>query len=241
MLFRSNFKEIDIDNCLGNQEFCIESKARDRWEEQDDYYAFFSMLLIPCYKSISLNDGILTGQKKVGIQTGEAVTISCNCGNKRYAHTYTWMEPVQLMSESQKAFLRLRKLAKETEGWFVENPETIKGKHHNHIQNEDFKCFRELSAKNKRVIALLRYFGLYKIYFENFAEDTACEIGTIKIVDVKAGKDSEIVCGWFYSCLGYRIAVKMYFPCGVGENLMLCTNKEFSRMKIEQLKTELAL
>ncbi len=234
----NHYIELDIDHCCGEQEFITD---REELAAQDDYFALFSMLIVPCYLPIAIEDKVLTGKSREGLQAGEEIKILCSCGAKRFERTYQWKEPFQLLSAQQRALTELKKVICQNIISFCENPETIKGDHHNRIQPEDFKNFKELCAKNKRVLSLLRYFGLSKIYFENFSIDTSCEVGTIKICSVREGENSEIITGWLYGCLDFRILVELYFPCGVGYHLNVYTEGELSRMKVEQLKTELGL
>lgn len=83
--------------------------------------------------------------------------------------------------------------------------------------------------------------GLYRIIFENFAPDTSYEVGTVKIVKVEETDNSDIITGWFYGCMDFKILVEMYFPKGIGCALEIYTSGEISRIKMEELKTELAL
>jgi len=147
-----------------------------------------------------------------------------------------------LMSGQQRAVEKLRSILKENKELFISSPQTIKGDHHNHIQSTDFNCYEQLAAKNKRVLNYLRYFGLSKIYFNEFAPDKSRETGTIKITKVDKGTGSDIVTAWLFGCDEFRILVELYFPRGIGDALQAYSdNGELSRMGMEELKTELVL
>lgn len=234
----NNYQKIDIDNCQGSQEF---TTNRREFEKDSDYYAFFSMLLTSCYASYDISKKILVGEKSRGLVKGEQVTIFCNCEKANYERTYIWVSPEELLTEQQRAVKKLSSIIKENNVSFVSSPEIKKSEHHNHVQGEDFNCYKQLSSQNKRVLNYLRYFGLYRIIFENFSPDTSYEVGTVKIVKVEENDNSDIIAGWFYGCMDFKIFVEMYFPKGIGRALEIYTCGEISRIKMEALKTELAL
>lgn len=234
----NNYITIDIDNCHGLQEF--ETDRKDL-EEINEYYAFFGMLLTPCYSTNDIYNKILVGNKTNGLTQGEEVTISCNCENEEYERVYIMVSPDDFLTEQQKAVEKLRAIIAEKEELFVLSPQIKKGDHHNHIQSGDFNSYKELSAKNKRVFNSLRYLGLNRIIFTEFSPDASYEIGAVKIIKVEETADSDIVFGWFYGCLGFRILVELYFPKGIGYALKAYTNAELSKIKMDELLTELAL
>lgn len=149
--------------------------------------------------------------------------------------------PDDCLTEQQKAIEHLRFIIKGNNKLFVVSPEVKRANHHNHVQNTEFNCYEQLTAKNKRVFNYLRYLGLYRIIFEKFAPDTSYEVGTIKVVGVNQTADSDIVTGWFYGCVDFKIFVEMYFPKNIGIILVAYAQGEISRIKMEDLKTKLAL
>lgn len=235
----NNYTEIDIDSCKGPQEFTTDRKDL---EKNDTYYTFINMLLTPCYSAQNITEKILVGKKAEGIREGEMILISCGCENKEFGRTYIWVSPDDMMSGQQRAVEKLRSILKEKKELFISSPQTIKGDHHNHIQSTDFNCYEQLAAKNKRVLNYLRYFGLSKIYFNEFTPDKSRETGTIKITKVDKGTGSDIVTAWLFGCDEFRILVELYFPQGIGDALQAYSdNGELSRMRMEELKTELVL
>lgn len=233
----NNYLEIDIDECTGKQDF---QTSRKDLEILNEYFALFSMLLTPCYSEHVISEKILVGNKKYGMQRGEHVSITCNCEGGEYNKLCLWAHPDDFLNEQQKALEKLRKCI-AAGNLYNKSPEVKKGDHHNHIQNDDFNCYEELSARNKRVLNYLRYLGLYRINFMNFSPDESCEIGTIKISKIKKTSDSDIIIGWLYGCVGFKIVVELYFPKGIGSALNEYVDGELSRMKMEELRTELAL
>ena len=234
----SNYVEIDIDVCQGQQEF---QTNRKDLEGINEYYDFLGMLVTPCYSEQDISESILVGETKDGISEGEKVELFCKCTEQEYRRQFQWVSPNDFLSVQQKALENLRSI-KRTQGLvFVCSPEVRKSHHHNHIQNGDFTCFEELTRKNKRVFSYLRYFGMSKIIFANFSPDTTYECGSIKLTGIQETADSDIVEGWFFGELGFRIFVKMYFPKGVGATLYRYFKDEILRKSIEELITVLGL
>lgn len=233
----NNYVFVDIEECKGVQEF---ETNRPDLEETSEYYAFFGMLLTPCYVNRNLSNKVLVGEKNEGVIQGEQVEIICCCGSKNYKQVFSWVSPWNYLSERQKAKELLRKLV-SNKNLYVESPEVKKGQHHNHIQKNDFNCYEDLAAKNKRVITYLRRLGLYKIIFEDFRPDTAYEYGAIKIIDVEETSDSDIIIGWLYACLDFRIKVNLYFPKGIGIELRKYSRGELLQKEVEELITSLGV
>lgn len=235
----SSFIEIDIDSCEGEQEL---KTNRPELEKDMDYYELFCMMIRPCYKALdNIENVVLVGEKFEGVNCGEKIEISCKCLIKHFLKTYLWVSPSHFVNEKEKAFFALKDVVQNSNKLFVESPITVQGDHHNKIQNKKIKQFSDLSAKNKRVLSLLRYYGLTRIIFERFTPDTSQMIGTIIIDNVREGTGSEIVSGWIYCQTGFKCYVEMYFPIGIGYNLSTYTEEYLSYDKVEKLKTRLAL
>lgn len=232
----NNYVLVDIDECNGQQEF---KTNKENLQNTSEYYAFFGMLLTPCYSETELSDKVFVGKTEEGVVQGEQVEIKCECEAHHYIKVFSWVSPYDYLSEQQKAIEDLRKIIKKD--LYVKSPEVKKGQHHNHIQKEDFDTYEELATKNKRVFNYLRHFGLYKIIFAEFAPDTKYEYGAIKIMNVKETPDSDIVEGWLYACLDFRIKVMLYFPKGIGVALSKYSNDELLQKGIEELVTSLGL
>ena len=99
----------------------------------------------------------------------------------------------------------------------------------------NFITYEGLSRINKLVISLLRKFGLSKIIFEDFHEDSSHPKGFITTYDVSTTSDNDIVNGWLYAETGFRNHVKLYFPKTVGKNLHLYLGGEFDKNRVERL------
>lgn len=235
----SNFLAIDVDDCMGEQEF---ETSREDLKEDGDYYELFCMMLRPCYADKeNIGEKVLTDEHSGHLRCGAAVRIACKCQEKSFDKTYFWVKPSDLEDARENAYFSLKKLIENAEISFVEEPEFVRGDHHNTIQNGKLERFSDLSYKNKRVLLLLRSFGLYKIIFQDFKEDSSQLVGTIRVKGVRKGKDSEIVSGWIYCQTGLRHFVDMYFPVGAGYSLSTYMENDFSYDRLEKLKTRLAL
>lgn len=233
----NNFEKVDIDSCSGSQEFMTD---RRDLENSVDYFAFFSMLLSNCYCKNQISDKVLVGKKKTGICEGETINISCNC-EMSFAKTYYWISPDSILNDKQRAEQEIRKIIHNSECLYVESPEVKRSEHHNKIQNEDFDHYEELKAKNKKVLNYLRYFGLQRVFFERYSPDESREIGSIKLVRIGEFDDFDIIEGWLYGCIGFKVYVKMYFPKLVGKLLYTYFEDEITRKKIDDLKSSLAI
>ena len=232
----NNYVLVDIDECNGPQEF---KTNKENLQNTSEYYAFFGMLLTPCYSEIELSDKVFVGKTEEGVIQGEQVKVECECEAHHYIKVFSWVSPYDYLSEQQKAQEALRKIIKKN--LYVKSPQVKKGQHHNHIQKDDFDCYEELATKNKRVFNYLRYLGLKKIIFADFAPDTKYEYGAIKIMNVEETSDSDIVEGWLYACLDFRIKVMLYFPKGIGVALSKYANDELLQKGMEELITSLVI
>lgn len=233
----NNYEFIDIEECSGQQDFTTD---RTDLEEKNEYYDFFYMLLTPCY-SKTISEKILTGEAIDALPLGEQVTISCCCGDTQYKTTYKWVSPKAFLSKKDRAFGEIRDVVCRTKNLFVESPIITKGQHHNCIQSTTFDCYEKLSAKNKRVFKYLRSLGLSRIIFAEFAPDTSCECGTINIVSTEESEDVDIMEGWFFGCIGFRIWVKLIFPKGMAKALQAYSQNELTVKTMEELITSLGL
>ena len=230
-----DFQKIDIDSCGGTQEFVTD---RRELEESEDYFAFFSMLLSNCYCTKQLSENVLVGIKTTGLCQGDTINISCRC-EKNFTKEYRWIPPESLLSNKQKAEQEIQKV--NLGSLFIKSPEVIRGDHHNRVQNEEFNCYEELKTKNKKVFNYLRYFGLHKIIFERFLPDESREVGSIKLIGIEDWDSFDIVTGWLYGCIGFKIFIKMYFPKTIGKLLYTYFDDEITRKSVDELKSSLGI
>lgn len=234
----NNYKKIDIDSCYGNQLF---SSDRSELENTDEYFAFFNMLLTACYCKDGISDKVFVGIKSSGICEGETTCISCRCEIEKFQKQFNWIAPNNFLSNEQKAKKKLREIVHKKAGLFISSPEVKKSNHHNHIQKEDFSTYEQLSLKNRRVLNYLRYYGLSKIEFKDFAPDTSKETGTIKLIKLDEYDNTDVISGWLYACLEFRILVELYFPKGVGQLLYTINTTEFTSKNMDELKSALSI
>lgn len=235
----NNIKKLDIEECGGNQNFEITSEQSDtlyQLKNDEKYYELLSVLLHPCYnKQLDLSEYIITGHIDKGRKIGDKFTLLCKC-EQSFKATYIFESIEKIESAQDKAFLKLRKLERENAFSTVKSPTIIRSEHHNKLQNNSrYKTFEGLSRVNKVVLDLLRQFGLYKVIFADFHEDSSRPMGTIISCHIQPTDDGDIVKGWLYAETGFKNRVELYFPKSVGENLMLYLDNEFSKDNVERL------
>ena len=229
---------IDIDSCYGNQ---VLSTDRIELENVNEYFVFFNMLLTDCYCEKKIDNRILVGNKKKGIINGETLNLSCNCEKTNYTRRYKWILPNDFLTDRQKAIKELRYEVHKNANMFICSPEVKRSDHHNKVQKEEFTCYEQLSVKNRRILDYLRYYGLRKIEFKDFSPDTSREIGTIKIIKMEQNNGSDVISGWLFGCIQYRVLVELYFPIGIGKLLHTIIDTEFNSKNMDELKSSLAI
>ena len=231
-------KIIDIDSCYGNQ---MLSTDRSELENVDEYYVFFNMLLTDCYRGKLFDDRILVGYKKDGIRNGEFLNLSCTCEKTNFTKQFKWILPNDFLTDKQKAIKELRSVLHKNSNIFVRSPEVKRSDHHNKVQKEEFSSYEQLSTKNRRILDYLRYYGLRKVEFKDFSPDTSREIGTIKIIKIEQNNGADVISGWLFGCIQYRILVELYFPIGVGKLLYTIIDTEFTSKNMDELKSSLGI
>lgn len=237
---------LDIEACDGDQSFCInidDPKDEEILLTDASYFELLSVLLIPCYdKSLDLSKEIVSGKIPNGIGMGKAFTLLCKCSVKSFEKEYRIEGIETFATDRDKAFIELENMATSNLIRFIESPKIERGNHHNKLQsNSDFDTYEGLSRVNKRVISLLRYFGLSKVIFGEFHEDPSKPQGAILAQNVQCTEQFDIVKGWLFAETGFRNHVDLYFPKNVGTCLKSYLDGEFDRISVERLKDTLAL
>lgn len=238
-LLLKNFVCIDIDECKGEQEFriCPEELAED-----SKYYELCSIILCQCYnEKVKFEDIVITNSINGKLVLGQEINVCCTCSCKTFDISLKVAEPNTLFSEEYWALHNIEKILSFNSELYVDNPVTVRGQHHNELQDKEIHCFADLKRKNKRVLAMLRSFGLSKIIFGKFRPDTSVSVGDIIKCSVTKGTEADIVQGEFYSYTGFQFDVDLYFPKGMGQALCNYTKNEFTYMKIEKLRTKLQM
>lgn len=235
----SSLVPLDIDDCGGEQDFFVDADDYDMITQirKDRHYTDLIFLLLhSCYnKNMCLSNRIVTGELKRGRKIGDEFTLSCRCV-KEYKERFRFCSIEEFQSDQDKAFIELQRMKKEGLILYEENPIVVRGKHHNKLQfDSNFTTFSGLSRGNKAVISLLRNFGLKKIIFGEFHEDTAYPKGTIHTYSCTPSHDGDVLKGWLFAETGYRNHVDLLFPQKVGENLMLYFNSIFLRTNVGRL------
>lgn len=230
---------LDIENCDGNQEFHIsaeQEEVRKDLESDGNYYELLTVLLQPCYKNdLKISECILTGNVSRGRKIGDEFTINCNC-QKEYKKYFRFGGIEEFESQQDRALNELRVLERKKEFSYIESPIVVRGKHHNMLQhNSDFTTFSGVSRINKSVLTILRKFGLYKIIFGEYHEDTSYPKGTVIVDEVVSTSNGDIIKGWLFAETGYRNHVDLYFPQKVGESIKLYLNDVLDKNSVERL------
>ncbi len=229
---------IEIVECKGEQNF----KSVPDLTEDSEYFELLSVMLSKCYNQISsLEPYVLIGNIKSKMSVGACLSIECICKECNFQQKYTWCSPNVFEDEKDLAFEALRKAIEDKGSLFVQVPKVSRADHHCPLQNKKIQKYSDFTARNKRVLSLLRSFGLYKMNLTDYHEDASYIPGTIVVVKIRNGNNSEIVEGWLFCQTGFKSYIEMYFPAGVGSALCTYTDNYFCYEKIEKLKTKLGV
>ena len=234
---------LDIDSCSGNQEYHIEAKKEIVDILNNNIYSdLMYILLLECYKPDSISSNIVKGDIDKGLQIGNEFTLCCSCETCEHKRTYTIVELDSLLSENEKAYNALCELRQDNKIVLCEKPEVVRGQHHNFVQKSGIPTdFSEISRKNRIVLSMLRYFGMYKIVFERGFTDTSKPTGTIIIDDIVDNSTNSIIKAKIYLDIGSVNVISLYFPKEVGNLLGKYFGREISYQNISNLKDRLAL
>lgn len=105
-------ENIDIDECVGNQEFVVRND--EKMSEDDHYFELLSTLLVPCYsETVDLDSKILTGNKENGKQIGDTFELVCNCDTREYQKTCSFISVDDLVSDKDKVIQELKQKKKK--------------------------------------------------------------------------------------------------------------------------------
>jgi hypothetical protein len=213
-------ENIDIDECVGNQEFVVRND--EKMPEDDYYFELLSTLLVPCYsETVDLDSKILTGNKENGKQIGDTFELVCNCDTREYQKKCSFVSVNDLVSDKDKVIQELKQKKKKG-GIPVSTIVTASiGSHHNHVQanRKKFSELDELSSQNKIVLRLLKELGLFRIIFGRFTPNGVKAIGTMSIQNVDSKDSQDIVTVNFSAETQMVIETFLYFPKGIGELL----------------------
>lgn len=236
----NNITPLDIEVCHGEQNFEIESaelRVKQMLNTDDKYFELLSVLLQPCYNSqLHLSNTIVTGDIRNGLEISDEFLLRCQCACMLFSQKYCVDIIDKFASDADKAYLELDKTIMNKGKLFISSPEIVRGGHHNFLQsNSKFSSYEGLSRVNKSVISLLRHFGLSKIIFGEFHEDSSYAQGTIVINDIQITSDNDIVKGWLFAETGFKNHVDLYFPNAIGKNLMVYLNNVFDRNSVQRL------
>lgn len=230
---------VDVDDCFGKAVF---TSGQAEIDADPVYYELMSILMKSCYTPDFLFENkILTGVKRCGLPIGTELAFKCTCEIKEFQSLYVFSSIDEFISTKDRAFYCLQDAAINKKFSFKEEPEVVKGEHHNHIQSNDFDRFSELTRKNRRVLNPLRYFGLNKIIFERFRNEPGKTVGSVVVNQVEKTNTQDIFHAYFYAETGFKYNVSLYFPVDIGAELFTYLDGDFSYKNVENLKSMLAL
>lgn len=218
-----NIEEVEFDICEGEQNFLVlgDRKEANAFKEDDHYYEMLYTLLIPCYKhEISIDDRIITGEKRGGKQIGDKFEILCNCSVHEYIKSCRFVGIDEFIPLQEKLINELKVMRKNNKISIAERiPATINGDHHVHVCSggRRFNYLDQLSLKNRIVLQQLRVFGLYEIKFSDFRSEPGKIVGNMSIQDLEEREVSDILNVRFFAETGFTVITALYFPKGVGK------------------------
>ena len=230
---------VDVNDCFDRATFTSGQAGID---DDPVYYELLSILMKSCYTPDFLFDNkILTGDKRCGLPIGAELAFNCTCEIKEFQSLYIFAGIDDFISTKDQAFFYLQDAAINKKFSFMTEPEVVKGDHHNHIQSKYFDKFSELTRNNKRVLNLLRYFGLKRIIFEEFRYEPGKTVGSITVNQVEKVDTQDILHAYFFAETRFKYNVSLYFPVGIGADLATYLDGDFSYRNVENLKSLLGL
>lgn len=215
-----SIENLDIDECSGQQEFFVSDDQE--LMEDNNYYEMLCMLLIPCYSNKQIIDHrILTGIKKRGKQIGDTFDLECECHASKYRKKCVFSSVDEIIPIKEKAISELKHKIIKSEFSISTKVVAEMGSHHNHVQadGKKFNKLDDLSTKNKRVLNMLKYFGLFKIIFGAFTPKGVKEVGTMSIMRLEETSTLDILVVKFYAETEMQLETSLYFPKGIGKLL----------------------
>ena len=234
----SDILSVDIEDCGGEQSFSITPDLKSN----DEYLALFYVMLGNCYRDdIFIEPFVLCGNLTYELydppeQINE-LCINCNCDiRKPYSETFVWTAPSIFDDEEPDSLQLLQRLIEKQSNLYVDKPAVMRADHHLPFQNKAIRQYDDISARNKPVLALLRYFGLKKIIFMEFHHENKKSAGTITVTSIEKAESHDILTGWLYCEQQYKTEVQLYFPKQIGELLASHCENEFSYQKVIEIK-----
>lgn len=211
-------ESIDIDGCLGQQNFEVEDD--NTMKEDDKYFEMLSILLTPCYKpNICIDDRIITGKKKEGKQIGDRYSLKCTCSQKEYIKKFIFVCVDSFFSRKDQLVLEIKKQRKDI--LISTNIKASMNEHHNHIRadGKSFSYLDDLPFKSRQVLKCLKFLGLYEIKFGRFYPETRKQVGNMVILKVEDQSTSDILVVKYFSETEFTIITSLYFPKGMGQKI----------------------
>ncbi len=233
-----NIQPIEIEDCDGDQSFSADPDLKS----YEEFLELYCVMLGNCYrKDITLDSyvlcGLLTYELYTPSENISEVTINCNCcSGKPFSQIFLWKSPDFFCDRTPNYKDKIQEIIEATNDLYVEEPETIRADHHCPFQNKSIKNYSDISARNKQVIALLRYFGLNKIIFKEFHEESKKQVGTLLVNNLEKTDTQDILTCWLYCEKQFKTEVQLYFGHNMGEMLAKLLDNEMTYQKVRELK-----
>lgn len=244
----TNIHCLDIETCAGTQDYYVSSNdeaVTNALNNDSTYSDMLFILLCPCYdrNAKSLSRNIVTQGVEKGRKIGEIFSIKCSCAAANsFEKEYEFVSIESLESPHDCAFRTLMKYRNEGKLKFVSDPEFERGDHHNIVQQGRLPhTYSGLNTRNKRVLSVLRYFGLYKVIFERGYDDTSEVYGTILLKRVDVNLTNSIIKGVIFLDNDKANEISLYFPPEIGSLLKTYFNEKIEDLPIKELKERLLL
>lgn len=228
--------EIDISQCLGNQEFVsIPDLTFD-----PDYYELMSSLLANCYnKDFLIENVILFGDLPKTSFERKSLVLKCDCSKNNYEKEFLWCHLDKFIPAKYTAFEMLNKSVGKMK--FINEPELKRAQHHCPLQKNPIKKYSDFTVRNKAVLRQLRCFNLSRIVLTEFHNESKHSAGTIEINNICETCEQDILSGWLYCETGLKSGIELYFPKGIGVALDTYLEHMFDYKSVEELKSKLCL
>ncbi len=234
----NNIRPIEIDDCDGDQSF----SANPDLKSYEEFFELYCVMLGNCYrKDIKLEPYVLCGFLNYELYTPSEniseVTIDCNCcSGKSFSQIFFWKSPDFFCDTAPDYKSIIQRIIEATANLYVEEPETIRADHHCPFQNKSIKNYNDISARNKQVISLLRFFGLKKIIFKEFHQESKKQVGTLLVNNIEKTDTQDILTCWLYCENKFKTEVQLYFDIHMGETLAKIFDNEMTYQKVRELK-----
>ena len=235
----NSIQPFEIENCDGDQSFTVDPDLKT----YEEFLELYCVMLGNCYrKDSTLEPYVLCGLLTYDLYTPSinisTVKIDCKCcSGKSFSENFEWKSPDFFFDKDSGYKIKIQEIIEVTSDLYVKEPETVRADHHCPFNNnKPIKSYNDISALNKQVLALLRHFGLKKIIFKEFHEETKKPIGTLVVRKIENTDTQDILTCWLFCEKQFKTEVQLYFVPQMGELLTKLFENEMTYQKVRELK-----